>query len=943
MSQSASALFTPAMGQRWISDSETELGLGVIIETDARSLTVLFPKSDETRVYARNNAPLSRIRFSVGDTVQDVAGQSWKVNEVEEQRGVLRYHVSNDAGDTSIINETRLSAEIHLARPQERLLASQLDSIDLFDLRVQALLQQEKLAQSPVRGLVGPRLGRVPHQFYIAHDVGQRQQPRVLLGDEVGLGKTIEAGLIIHHQLQTGRAQRVLILVPENLQYQWLVEMRRRFNLNAALFDLERCAALKESNEDENPFETEQIVLMALELLVDHPDLADSVRNTGWDLLVVDEAHHLEWSPEDPSEAYELVASLAEKIPGVLLLTATPEHLGVASHFARLHLLDPARYHDLEQFIAEEEAFATVAAAADALMGNATIPDDALQVLEDKLPADLMAHLDTDEGRQSALTALLDRHGVGRVLFRNTREAIGGFPERQCLPAPLPAPKDAVTTELRVALYPEMHGDEDWCEDDARVAWLMELLKSLKRDKVLLICRSSPVALALEEYLRLKQGVRTSVFHEAMSLLERDRAAAYFADEDYGAQILICSEIGSEGRNFQFAHHLVLFDLPADPELLEQRIGRLDRIGQTETIKLHVPYFAGTAQERLFRWYHEGLNAFESISPTARTILEAQRSRLPDGFRNGGAPFEELVTEAKALRAELAAELEAGRDRLIELNSCRPEVAAELIAAIDAQDADPALANFLERAWSAFGVDQEEQQEAHLHILRPGDHQLLDGFPGLDPDGMTVSLDRDYTLSREDVHFLSWEHPMPQGLLDLFRTQEYGNANVALIRNKGIKPGTALLEMFFRLETIAPRGLNAEAALPSQTLRVLLDHDARDLTARVSHDVLTKQLQSLERGVARQVVKQQQAMLETLIAKSVAIAEAQIADVKAAALTRWQQENHAEIARLKALAAVNPAVRPAEIQALEKRLHDGEKALGDLRAVAHAVRLIVAG
>jgi ATP-dependent helicase HepA len=145
---------------------------------------------------------------------------------------------------------------------------------------VQALLQQEKLAQSPVQGLVGPRLGRVPHQFYIAHDVGLRQQPRVLLGDEVGLGKTIEAGLIIHHQLQTGRAQRILILVPENLQYQWLVEMRRRFNLNAALFDLERCAALKESDETENPFETEQIVLMALELLVDHPDLADSVRAT---------------------------------------------------------------------------------------------------------------------------------------------------------------------------------------------------------------------------------------------------------------------------------------------------------------------------------------------------------------------------------------------------------------------------------------------------------------------------------------------------------------------------------------------------------------------------------------------------------------------------------------------------------------------------------------
>ncbi|HEX6590602.1 MAG TPA: RNA polymerase-associated protein RapA [Moraxellaceae bacterium] len=937
------ALFAPAVGQRWISDTETELGLGVMIEIDARSLTVLFPKSEETRVYARNNAPLSRIRFAVGDSVQDAGGNAFTVTAVHEQRGLLRYSVVNASGEASDLNETRLSADIHLSRPQERLLASQLDSNELFNLRVQALLQQEKLSQSPVRGLVGPRLGQVPHQFYIAHEVGLRPQPRVLLGDEVGLGKTIEAGLIIHQQLQTGRAGRVLILVPENLQYQWLVEMRRRFNLNAALFDLERTAAIREADADQNPFETEQIVLLAQELLVDHPDLADAALEAGWDLLVVDEAHHLEWSPEEPSEAYELVARLAEKTPGVLLLTATPEHLGVASHFARLRLLDPARYHNLDAFIAEEEAFASVAAAAEALLGDADIPADAMAVLQEKLPADITADLSTPEQRQAALTALLDRHGVGRVLFRNTREAIGGFPERVCLPVALEAASAAKPATLAQALYPEMHvSDDSWCESDARVTWLLGLLKKLKREKVLLICRSSPVALALEEYLRLKEGIRTSVFHEGMSLLERDRAAAYFADEEYGAQILLCSEIGSEGRNFQFAHHLVLFDLPGDPELLEQRIGRLDRIGQKETIKLHVPYFAGTAQERLFRWYHEGLDAFENISPTARTILEAFKPEFPAALRDGGSAFDALLQKAKALRDDLLEELEQGRDRLIELNSCRRDVAEELIAAVTAQDEDPVLPDFLERAWSAFGVDQEEQVETHLHILRPGDHQLLDGFPGLDPEGMTVSFDRDYSLAREDVHFLSWEHPMAQGLLDLFLSQEYGNANVALIRNKGIKPGTVLLELFFHLEVVAPRGLNAESALPSLALRILLDQQGRDLSAKVSHDVLLKQIQPLDRSVARQVVKQQQELLETMLANATKAAETQLPGIRQETLQRWQTVNQAEIDRLKALAAVNPAVRPAEIHVLEKRLQEGEKALEKLRAVAHAVRLIVA-
>lgn len=934
------AVFSPAIGQRWISDTETELGLGVMIEVDARSLTVLFPKSEETRVYARNNAPLSRIRFGVADVVHDVAGNAYEVLSVEEQRGILRYSVKNASGETVVLNETRLAADIHLARPQERLLASQLDSIELFNLRVQALLQREQLARSPVRGLVGPRLGKVPHQFYIAHEVGTRPQPRVLLGDEVGLGKTIEAGLIVHQQLLTGRASRVLILVPENLQYQWLVEMRRRFNLNAALFDLERCAALKESDADENPFETEQIVLMAQELAVDHPHIASALQDSAWDLLVVDEAHHLEWTPEVASPAYELVAALAAKIPGVLLLTATPEHLGVASHFARLRLLDPARYPSLEQFLDEEKAYANVASAAAELLSGQSLSAMATATLAEKLPAGLLEKLDDEEGRRAALAALLDRHGTGRVLFRNTREAIGGFPERRCLPAALEG--DNAGADLLQSLYPESSYAEDWAGGDARVHWLTSLLKELKREKVLLICRSAPVALALEEYLRLKQGIRTSVFHEGMSLLERDRAAAYFADADYGAQILLCSEIGSEGRNFQFAHHLVLFDLPLDPELLEQRIGRLDRIGQRHTIKIHVPYFTGSAQERLFRWYHEALNAFESISPTARALLEAFRDRLLAGLVRGGADFESLLAEAKQRRLALAVELEKGRDRLIELNSCRKEEAQRLIAALEAQDADPALADFMERAWSAFGVDQEEQLETHLHILRPGDHQLLEGFPGLDPEGMTVSLDRDYALSREDVHFLSWEHPMAQGLLDLFQTQEFGNANVALIRNKGIKPGTLLLELFFRVEVIAPRGLNVDAALPSLTTRVLLDQAGRDLSDRVAHEVLVRQLQPLEKAVARQLVKQQQEGLEALLKRAVQMAEAQLPALQDAAVTRWRERGLAEIERLQALAAVNPGIRPEEIRLLQKRLAEGEKALAGLRLTAHAVRLIVA-
>lgn len=116
----------------------------------------------------------------------------------------------------------------------------------------------------------------------------------------------------------------------------------------------------------------------------------------------------------------------------------------------------------------------------------------------------------------------------------------------------------------------------------------MGYLTSHRSQKVLVICAKATTALQLEQVLREREGIRAAVFHEGMSIIERDRAAARFSEEDSGAQVMLCSEIGSEGRNFQFASNTVMFDLPFNPDLLEQRIGRLDRIGQAHDIQIHV-------------------------------------------------------------------------------------------------------------------------------------------------------------------------------------------------------------------------------------------------------------------------------------------------------------------------------------------------------------------
>lgn len=189
------------------------------------------------------------------------------------------------------------------------------------------------------------------------------------------MGKTIEAGMIIHQQVLSGRAERILIVVPETLQHQWLVEMMRRFNLHFSIFDEERC--IEAFADAENPFDTQQYVLCSLDFLRKSRKRFEQALEGEWDLLVVDEAHHLEWSQDKPSREYQVVEGLAERTPGVLLLTATPEQLGRESHFARLRLLDPDRFYDYEAFVEEEEQYAPVADAITSLFSGEKLPDEA--------------------------------------------------------------------------------------------------------------------------------------------------------------------------------------------------------------------------------------------------------------------------------------------------------------------------------------------------------------------------------------------------------------------------------------------------------------------------------------------------------------------------------------------------------------------------------------
>ena len=947
-----------AVGQRWLSENETELGLGIIQEVDYRLVTVYFPASEDQRTYAKNNAPLSRMAYEVGAEIETMHGELLLVDKVEQLNDILVYMAKEVGGSDIIpIPETQLSHHLQLNKASDRLFSGQIDSLRWFELRYAAMKAKEQQQRCEVNGLQGPRIDLIGHQLYIASEVGSRYAPRVLLADEVGLGKTIEAGMIIHQQLLNHRAQRVLIVVPQPLVNQWFVEMIRRFNLHFSIFDQTRVDALTSLDdlqldesinvddiEIENPFLSEQLVLCSSDFLA-NCDLKH-ISEGEWDLMVVDEAHHLEWQPGKPSEEYSRVESIALQTPGLLLLSATPEQLGQESHFARLRLLDPDRFHNLQAFVDEQQAYQPIAELLVELTDNENW-SDALKSKVAKFIDDVVIE---PSNRDLILRELLDRNGTGRVLYRNTRKNIAGFPQRKVTAHPVDNCEqyfddvgDNLQEMVEFLLHPEtQYTDESWTQFDTRVLWLKDFLKAHRDEKVLIISAHKDTAIALDLHCRFKLGINCCTFHEDMDIISRDRAAAHFADMEDGAQAMFCSEIGSEGRNFQFSHQLVLMDLPANPDLLEQRIGRLDRIGQQQDIEIHVPFMQNSAQEVIFNWYHLGMNAFEKTNAAGSAIFKQTKAQLFDAIIEYQDPSHQkaLVESTQQAAAEINSAMESGRDKLLELASYNADAAEQLIERVAERDS-LAPRNFMESCWDRFGV-QFEDHSLKSYVVRPGDHMFIGAFPALPEDGMTITYDRQTALAREDIHFLSWEHPMVNGAVELVLSEDKGNASVCILKNKAIKAGTLLMEVLYHVETIAPKYLQAQRFLPFTAIRVLTDVNGNDLAAKVNHENLSKQCHKIPKGTSRQVLKSEEKTLRKMLANADQKANAKADDILQSVVADMQRSQQEELNRLISLQKKNPNIRNEEIEFVNNQTQLLESYLKDTQLQLDSVRIIVA-
>ncbi|ADZ92240.1 RNA polymerase-associated protein RapA [Marinomonas mediterranea] len=931
-------------GQRWSSRNEPDLGVGTIIETQSKSFTLFFSDSEIERNYSVSQTSLVRRTLTTGDQLL-FENEAFTVSEIKEVENLMFYKVGSEWLDESEIsfprNDKNELDSILALSPARRM---------WFDLRRKTLEHQALLAASPVRGLMGLKAELLPHQIYLAHDIANRPRSRALLCDEVGMGKTLEAGLILHHRVMNGLSKRALILTPTNLQHQWLVEMLRRFHQPFSLINESVYEDFMEG--DDNPFDQQPFVIAPIDFVCQHGKAAQHMIASEWDIVIVDEAHHLSWDPETPSIGYQLVARLAANTESLLLLSATPEQTGEREHFSRLQLIDPDRYHDFEAYQAQQGEFKAAAELAEALLPlteEGFEPSDTDwktlfgNYLENVKLKDWFENLESKntkariQAAKDAISWLIDQHGTGREVFRNTRAAIGGFPERHLNTYPLENNEhfDSATRHV----LPEMEVDHGLWELDPRWIWLKEFLEC-QADKVLVICHTADMAQWLNDQLTFA-GFQSADFHEQMPLIHRDRAAAYFADDD-GAQILVCSEIGSEGRNFQFSHNLVMYDLPEHPDLLEQRIGRLDRLGQRNTVEIHIPYIKNSVQERLFQWYHHALNAFERTTSAGDKVNMAFKEPL-HAFITGQDDDKSLLLEANAFHDNLLKQMDEGRNRLLEMSSCRPDRAAELINQIN-DEATQGLHDYIEQVTHAFNIYADclnDAPDQSSWFLRPSSDMMVEALPGIDDDGKALMLNRRQASQREDVAFATWEHPLINMLMDEVQSFDSGKLTSAILPIAALPEGTVLLETMFVIEASAHPRLKLAQSLPMTPIWQLSDKNAKFLHSQFTADKWAEKLKGVPNRVAEQwVAALRKDLIELLQAHQLnaqELARPMVHEAKEDYKHRWQSE----INRLCELRTQNKSVSQEDIDLLETNLSEGLQRIDEHQIRLDAIRIIL--
>lgn len=504
---------------------------------------------------------------------------------------------------------------------------------------------EDNLLLAPIQSSVVP----LPHQLYALNRALSRDRIRYLLADEVGLGKTIEAGLILRELKLRGLARRILVVAPKGLVRQWQAEMRLHFNEKLQFIEPAELAAFRQArsvtnNEEENLWRVHDQVICSLDSVKPlegrrgwsleqlnnyNRERFEDLISASWDMVIIDEAHRLGGSTEQVAR-YKLGAALAEAAPYLLLLSATP-HQGKTDQFMRLmQLLDRDSFPDegsvgrerVRPFVIRTEKRAAIDAEGQALFKPRVTRLQAVAWQARHNAQQRLYEAVTDyvrHGYNQALVAKQRHLGFLMILMQrlvtSSTAAIRTTLERRLLALETPQPQASLFENTEPDDWAELDGqsqvdiainanglaleksevellldlarETEAAGTDAKAEALLELVYKLQQEendpalKVLVFTEFVPTQAMLAGFFE-SRGFSVALLNGSMDLDARSKAQQVFARD---IRVLISTDAGGEGLNLQFCHVIVNFDMPWNPMRIEQRIGRVDRIGQRSVVR----------------------------------------------------------------------------------------------------------------------------------------------------------------------------------------------------------------------------------------------------------------------------------------------------------------------------------------------------------------------
>jgi superfamily II DNA or RNA helicase len=449
------------------------------------------------------------------------------------------------------------------------------------------------------------------HQVETVRKVLKQFRGRVLLADEVGLGKTIEAGIVLKEYLLRGMVDSVLVLTPPSLVGQWREELEAKFDIP--------CATTHDAllRSDPERFWSQKCLVASL-ALARRSEHAAPIIARSFDLVIVDEAHHLR---DRNSRSYQLVDALNKRF--LLLLSATPVQNDLTELYNVLTLLKPGIFKTLKEFRA-----AHVTPGKPHVPAN---PERLRELMRGAMVRNTRAVVALKLPRRHATTIRLDGSERERTAYqelaeaarRLAREGMNRLALHHLLGAAGSSPAAATATVRR---FVGRHADASWhalaqrwaqVGTGGKEAALIDLLGRNPHEKKLVFVHYRETLQHLTDLLT-REGLAFARFEGALSGPAKDAAIAEFRER---VPVLLCTESGGEGRNIQFCNTLINFDVPWNPMAIEQRIGRIDRIGQRREVYVFNLVTRGTLEERILGLLDEKISMFELVIGEVGAIL----------------------------------------------------------------------------------------------------------------------------------------------------------------------------------------------------------------------------------------------------------------------------------------------------------------------------------